>query len=61
MKLFSKGDEADSMFIIEYGKVKVEIDDPVYLGWRFFWRNGFAWQRNEMRPLQLQTIQNYLN
>jgi voltage-gated potassium channel len=29
--IFSKGDEADSMFIIEYGKVKVEIDDPVYL------------------------------
>jgi len=29
--IFSKGDEADSMFIIEYGKVKVEIDNPVYL------------------------------
>ena len=27
----SKGEEADSMFIIEYGKVKVEIDQPVYL------------------------------
>ncbi len=30
-KIFSKGDEADSMFIIEYGKVKVEIEQPVYL------------------------------
>ena len=29
--IFSKGDEADSMFIIEYGKVKVEIEQPVYL------------------------------
>jgi voltage-gated potassium channel len=29
--IFSKGEEADSMFIIEYGKVKVEIDQPVYL------------------------------
>ena len=29
--IFSKGDEADSMFIIEYGKVKVEIQEPVYL------------------------------
>ncbi len=29
--IFSKGDEADSMFIIEYGKVKVEIKEPVYL------------------------------
>jgi len=29
--VFSKGEEADSMFIIEYGKVKVEIDQPVYL------------------------------
>ncbi len=29
--IFSKGDEADSMFIIEYGKVKVEIHEPVYL------------------------------
>ena len=29
--IFSKGEEADSMFIIEYGKVKVEIDNPVYL------------------------------
>lgn len=29
--IFSKGDQADSMFIIEYGKVKVEIDNPVYL------------------------------
>jgi voltage-gated potassium channel len=29
--IFSKGDEADSMFIIEYGKVKVEIENPVYL------------------------------
>ena len=29
--IFSKGDEADSMFIIEYGKVKVEIDNPVFL------------------------------
>ena len=29
--IFSKGDEADSMFIIEYGKVKVEIEKPVYL------------------------------
>ncbi len=29
--IFSKGDEAESMFIIEYGKVKVEIDNPVYL------------------------------
>lgn len=29
--IFSKGEEADSMFIIEYGKVKVEIDKPVYL------------------------------
>jgi CRP-like cAMP-binding protein len=29
--IFLKGDEADSMFIIEYGKVKVEIDQPVYL------------------------------
>lgn len=29
--IFFKGDEADSMFIIEYGKVKVEIDQPVYL------------------------------
>ena len=29
--IFSKGDEADSMFIIEYGKVKVEIDNPVHL------------------------------
>ena len=29
--IFSKGDEADSMFIIEYGKVKVEIENPVFL------------------------------
>ena len=29
--IFSKGEKADSMFIIEYGKVKVEIDNPVYL------------------------------
>ena len=29
--IFFKGEEADSMFIIEYGKVKVEIDNPVYL------------------------------
>ena len=29
--IFSKGDEADSMFIIEYGKVKVEIEQPVFL------------------------------
>jgi len=29
--IFSKGDEADSMFIIEYGKVQVEIENPVYL------------------------------
>ena len=29
--IFSKGEEADSMFIIEYGEVKVEIDKPVYL------------------------------
>tara|TARA_B100000965_G_scaffold384960_1_gene385715 strand:+ start:398 stop:1426 length:1029 start_codon:yes stop_codon:yes gene_type:complete len=29
--IFSKGEEADSMFIIEYGKVKVEIEQPVYL------------------------------
>lgn len=29
--ILSKGDEADSMFIIEYGKVKVEIEQPVYL------------------------------
>jgi len=29
--IFSKGDDADSMFIIEYGKIKVEIDQPVYL------------------------------
>ena len=29
--IFSKGEDADSMFIIEYGKVKVEIDNPVYL------------------------------
>ena len=29
--IFSKEEEADSMFIIEYGKVKVEIDNPVYL------------------------------
>jgi voltage-gated potassium channel len=29
--IFSKGDEAESMFIIEYGKVKVEIQEPVYL------------------------------
>ena len=29
--IFSKGDEAGSMFIIEYGKVKVEIENPVYL------------------------------
>ena len=29
--IFLKGDEADSMFIIEYGKVKVEIEEPVYL------------------------------
>ncbi|MBD63240.1 MAG: hypothetical protein CMD68_04075 [Gammaproteobacteria bacterium] len=30
-KIFSKGDKADSMFIIEYGKVKVELDKPIYL------------------------------
>jgi voltage-gated potassium channel len=29
--IFSKGEEADSMFIIEYGKVKVDIDQPVFL------------------------------
>ena len=29
--IFSKGEKADSMFIIEYGKVKVEIDPPVFL------------------------------
>ena len=29
--IFSKGEKADSMFIIEHGKVKVEIDNPVYL------------------------------
>ena len=29
--IISKGEKADSMFIIEYGKVKVEIDNPVYL------------------------------
>ena len=29
--IFSKGEEADSMFIIEYGKVKVDIEQPVFL------------------------------
>ena len=29
--IFSKGEEADSMFIIEYGKVKVDIAQPVFL------------------------------
>ena len=29
--IFSKGEEADSMFIIEYGKVKVDLEQPVFL------------------------------
>ena len=29
--IFSKGEEADSMFIIEYGKVIVDIEQPVFL------------------------------
>lgn len=30
--VFSKGDKADSMYIIEFGHVQVEIDEPVRLG-----------------------------
>jgi voltage-gated potassium channel len=31
-EIFKKGDEGDAMFIIEQGQVKVDLEDPVYLG-----------------------------
>ena len=30
--VFKKGDQADSMYIIEFGHVEVEIENPVTLG-----------------------------
>ena len=31
-EIFKKGDEGDAMFIIEQGQVKVDLENPVYLG-----------------------------
>ena len=31
-EIFKVGDEGDAMFIIEQGQVKVDLDNPVYLG-----------------------------
>ena len=40
-EIFKKGDEGDAMFIIEQGQVKVDLENPVYLGpGDFFWRDG---------------------
>ena len=31
-EIFKKGDDGDAMFIIEQGQVKVDLENPVYLG-----------------------------
>jgi CRP-like cAMP-binding protein len=60
--IFSKGDEADSMFIIEYGKVKVEIENPVYLvAGDYFGEMGLLGMHLEMQLLPQRMIQNCLN
>jgi CRP-like cAMP-binding protein len=50
------------MFIIEYGKVKVEIENPVYLvAGDYFGEMGLLGNVLEMQLLPQQMIQNYLN
>ena len=54
--IINKGDEADAMFLIEFGSVKVELEDPIILGpGDFFGERGLL--KNEPRNASITSVE----
>ena len=54
--IIRKGDKADAMFLIEFGSVKVELDDPIILGpGDFFGERGLL--KNEPRNASISSVE----
>jgi len=55
-KIITKGDNADAMYIIEFGSVKVELSDPITLGpGDYFGERGLL--KNEVRNASITSAQ----
>lgn len=55
-KIITKGDDADAMYIIEFGSVKVELSDPITLGpGDYFGERGLL--KNEVRNASITSAQ----
>ena len=55
-KIITKGDDADAMYIIEFGSVKVELNDPITLGaGDYFGERGLL--KNEVRNASITSAQ----
>ena len=54
--IITKGDDADAMYIIEFGSVKVELSDPITLGpGDYFGERGLL--KNEVRNASITSVQ----